>query len=68
VLLKIRGKLGICDIPMRVDETICFAALFQALTVKLWKLYSNNMGWRLYRRTLINENKTRAARWGWTAS
>jgi carboxylate-amine ligase len=54
----------ICDIPMRVDETICFAALFQALTVKLWKLYSNNMGWRLYRRTLINENKTRAARWG----
>jgi carboxylate-amine ligase len=54
----------ICDVPMRVDETICFAALFQALTMKLWKLYSGNMGWRLYRRTLINENKTRAARWG----
>lgn len=54
----------ICDVPMRVDETICFAALFQALTVKLWKLYSNNMGWRLYRRSLINENKNRAARWG----
>lgn len=54
----------ICDVPMRVDETICFAALFQAITVKLWKLYSANMGWRLYRRTLIEENKTRAARWG----
>jgi glutamate---cysteine ligase / carboxylate-amine ligase len=54
----------ICDIPMRVDETICIAALFQALTYKLWKLYSGNMGWRLYRRSLINENKTRAARWG----
>ena len=54
----------ICDIPMRVDETICLAALFQALTVKLWKLYSGNMGWRLYRRSLINENKNRAARWG----
>jgi carboxylate-amine ligase len=54
----------ICDVPMRVDETICFAALFQALTVKLWKLYNNNMGWRLYRRSLINENKNRAARWG----
>jgi carboxylate-amine ligase len=54
----------ICDVPMRVDETICFAALFQALTAKLWKLYSWNMGWRLYRRSLINENKTRAARWG----
>lgn len=54
----------ICDVPMRVDETICFAALFQAITVKLWKLYSANMGWRLYRRSLIHENKTRAARWG----
>jgi carboxylate-amine ligase len=54
----------ICDVPMRVDETICFAALFQALTVKLWKLYSSNMGWRLYRRSLISENKMRAARWG----
>ncbi|PYV20087.1 MAG: carboxylate-amine ligase [Acidobacteria bacterium] len=54
----------ICDVPMRVDETICFAALFQALTCKLWKLYSGNMGWRLYRRSLIAENKQRAARWG----
>jgi len=54
----------ICDIPMRVDETICIAALFQAITVKMWKLYSNNMSWRLYRRSLISENKMRAARWG----
>jgi carboxylate-amine ligase len=54
----------ICDVPMRVDETICFAALFQAITAKLWKLYSQNMGWRLYRRSLLNENKQRAARFG----
>jgi len=54
----------ICDVPMRVDETICFAALFQAITVKLWQLHSQNMGWRLYRRSLLNENKQRAARWG----
>jgi len=33
-------------------------------TVKLWKLYSQNMGWRLYRRSLLNENKQRAARFG----
>jgi carboxylate-amine ligase len=57
-------EFRICDVPMRVDETICFAALFQAITFKLWKLYSSNMGWRLYRRSLINENKNRAARWG----
>jgi glutamate---cysteine ligase / carboxylate-amine ligase len=54
----------ICDVPMRIDETICFAALFQAVTVKLWQLYSRNMGWRLYRRSLLNENKSRAARFG----
>jgi len=54
----------ICDIPMRVDETICLAALFQAVTYKLWKLYDRNLGWRLYRRSLINENKWRAARFG----
>ena len=54
----------ICDVPLRVDETICFAALFQAITVKLWRLHSKNMSWRLYRRSLLNENKQRAARFG----
>src|SRR5437764_3570222 len=54
----------ICDVPMRIDETICFAALFQAITKKLYDLYSKNMGWRLYRRSLLNENKQRAARFG----
>jgi len=54
----------ICDVPMRVDETICFAALFQAITVKLYRLHVQNMGWRLYRRSLLNENKSRAARFG----
>jgi carboxylate-amine ligase len=56
----------ICDVPMRIDETICFAALFQALTAKLYKIYAQNMGWRLYRRSLLNENKARAARFGTT--
>lgn len=54
----------ICDVPMRIDETICFAALFQALTVKLYRIHSKNMGWRQYRKSLLNENKSRAARFG----
>jgi carboxylate-amine ligase len=54
----------ICDVPMRIEETVCFAALFQAITVKLWTLYRANMSWRLYRRSLLNENKSRAARFG----
>lgn len=54
----------ICDIPMRVDETIAIAALFQAITAKLWLLGSGNLTFRHYRRSLIMENKWRAARWG----
>jgi carboxylate-amine ligase len=54
----------ICDVPMRIDETMCFAALFQALTVKLYRIYKRNMGWRNYRRMLLQENKQRAARFG----
>ena len=54
----------ICDIQMRVDETICLAAIFQAMTYTLWKLYDRNQTWRQYRRSLIHENKWRAARFG----
>src|SRR5437762_3048231 len=39
-------------------------APFQAITKKLYNLYSKNMGWRIYRRSLLNENKQRAARFG----
>src|ERR1043165_9897675 len=39
-------------------------ALAQAIVVKLHKLYTRNLGFRLYRRALIEENKWRAARWG----
>ena len=54
----------ICDIPLRAEETICIAALFQAITAKLWLLRSRNLTFRPYRRSLIMENKWRAARWG----
>jgi carboxylate-amine ligase len=57
-------EFRICDVPTRVEETICLAALMQAVVVKLHRLYTKNMGFRLYRRTLIEENKWRAARWG----
>lgn len=57
-------EFRVCDIPMRADETIALAALMQAILVKLWKLYSVNTGFRLYRRALIMENKWRASRYG----
>ncbi len=54
----------ICDVPMRVEETIALAALIQAVTAKLYRLIKQNLGFRLYRRLLLNENKWRAARHG----
>jgi carboxylate-amine ligase len=57
-------EFRVCDIPMRVDETIALAALIQATIAKLYKLYTANQGFRLYRRALIMENKWRAARYG----
>jgi carboxylate-amine ligase len=49
---------------MRVEETIALAALIQATVAKLYRLYSANTGFRLYRRSLLMENKWRAARYG----
>jgi glutamate---cysteine ligase / carboxylate-amine ligase len=57
-------EFRICDIPSRVDEVIAIAALIQAIVAKLYKLFKMNMGFRLYRRALIQENKWRAVRWG----
>ena len=57
-------EFRVCDIPMRVEESIALAALIQATVAKLYKLYSANQGFRLYRRALLMENKWRAARYG----
>lgn len=54
----------VCDIPTRAEDTIAIAALFQAITAKLYKLIKLNLGFRLYRRLLIQENKWRAVRYG----
>src|SRR5690606_40300336 len=42
-------EFRICDIPLRVDETIMLAALMQAVVAKLHKLIKQNLGFRLYR-------------------
>ncbi len=57
-------EIRICDLPMRVDETIAIAALCQAIVVKLYSLYSKNLSFRLYHRALLMENKWRAVRYG----
>ena len=52
------------DVATRVEEAVSIAALTQAIVVKLHRLYTKNISWRLYRRALIEENKWRAARYG----
>jgi carboxylate-amine ligase len=57
-------EFRICDVTTKVEETVAIAGLVQAIVVKLHRLYQRNQGFRLYRRSLIDENKWRAARWG----
>src|SRR5271157_4819130 len=57
-------EFRICDIPMRVEETIAIAALCQAVIAKLYTLHERNLTFRHYSRALIMENKWRAARYG----
>ncbi len=57
-------EFRVCDIPTRVDDTVAIAALFQAIVCKLDRLIERNLGFRLYRRMLIQENKWRAVRYG----
>jgi glutamate---cysteine ligase / carboxylate-amine ligase len=57
-------EVRVCDLPMRLDETLAIAALIQATAAMLWKLHASNKSYRIYSRALISENKFRACRYG----
>ncbi len=57
-------EFRICDMPMRLEETIAIAALCQAVIGKLYQLHKQNLTFRHYSRALLMENKWRAARYG----
>jgi carboxylate-amine ligase len=57
-------EFRVCDMPTRVEETVALAALFQAVVAKLSRLRSRNLGFRIYQRSLIAENRWRAMRFG----
>jgi carboxylate-amine ligase len=57
-------EFRICDVPTSPRVTIALAALAQALVVKLYRLRRRNLGFRIYPRALVEENKWRAARYG----
>ncbi len=57
-------EFRICDVCTRVDETVCVAAIFQAIIAKMWKLRRDNITFRVYPAELIEENKWRTVRYG----
>jgi carboxylate-amine ligase len=57
-------EVRICDMPTNMDHTVAVVALIQALMAQLYMLYRTNRQWRSYPRSLIEENKWRALRYG----
>jgi carboxylate-amine ligase len=57
-------EFRICDVCTRVEESVCIAAIAQALMAKLYRLHRDGLTVRLYPRELLYENKWRAMRYG----
>jgi carboxylate-amine ligase len=57
-------EFRVCDMSTSVNTTVMLVAFFQAIVAKLVKLRQQNIGFRIYDRALIMENKWRAARYG----
>lgn len=57
-------EFRICDCTTKIDEVMAITALIQSLVVKLIRLRKNNQSWRIYRRSLVAENKWRAVKNG----
>ena len=57
-------EVRVCDAQSRVDDTLAIAALIQAIIARLFKLLRQNTTFRIYRRSLLDENRWRASRYG----
>ncbi len=57
-------EVRIADATPRLDDVLCFAAIYRCLLRMLWRLGRDNQRWRLYSRHLIRENRWRAQRRG----
>ena len=60
-------EFRVCDAATRIEETLCLAALTQAICAKLLVLREKNQGFRRYLPSLVQENKWRAMRGGMDA-
>ncbi len=56
-------EMRVCDVPTRVEDTVCIAALYVCIARMLYRLRSRNQRWRNYSNFLIAENRWRAQRY-----
>jgi len=59
-------EMRITDVCTRVDDSATIAALFVSLLSALVRLRRENQRWRIYSNMLINENRWRAQRYGFS--
>ena len=57
-------EMRICDLPTRLDDVLCVAAMFQSILRMLYGRRLDNQKWRTYAPMLIEENRWRAQRYG----
>lgn len=57
-------EMRICDVCTRLDDAITIAAVYVCLIRMLYRLRQGNQRWRIYPRTLIDENRWLAQRHG----
>ena len=57
-------EMRITDLPTRMEDTVCVAALYVCLLRMLWRLKLKNRRWRSYANFLVSENLWRAERYG----
>ena len=57
-------EMRVTDVCPFAEDGLAIAAIFRCLCRMLWRLRRNNQRWRIYSRTLVNENRWRAQRYG----
>ena len=57
-------EMRITDVCPLAGDGLAIAAIFRCLCRMLWRLRRDNQRWRIYSRTLVNENRWRAQRYG----
>ena len=57
-------EMRVTDVCTRLEDALCCAALFRCICRFLYRLRRDNQRWRIYTRTLVNENRWRAQRYG----